>query len=51
MWKHINVLSSSGKFGTYVLENKYAGCLKKQLTHISWHNFVNFNAFLILFQI
>ena len=27
------------------------GCLTKQLTHITWHNFVNFNAFLIIFQI
>ena len=27
------------------------GCLTKQLTHITWHNFVNFNAFLIHFQI
>ena len=29
----------------------YTGCLTNQLTHITWHNFVNFNAFVILFQI
>ena len=28
----------------------YTGCLTKQLTHIIWHNFVNFNAFLILLR-
>ena len=27
------------------------GCLTKQLTRITWHNFVHFNAFHILFQI
>ena len=49
--KYIKIQGRNETKMVYTQTFHHTGCLTKQLTHITWHNFVNFNAFLNLFQV